>query len=149
MQSKIIENQPEEINIPNIIALTAKLAQVMAQEVDLLDEMKIKQIVPLQEEKQWLTKALEVQLARVRKRPELLEEIDSRQREDLRDIVRVFEEVRTANFDRLMTVREVNLRMVEAIKDVVREASQKASYKGTGDMDYAANALSVTLNEQI
>jgi ABC-type Zn uptake system ZnuABC Zn-binding protein ZnuA len=147
--SPVIENEPREINIPNLVALTARLAQVMAEEADMLDAMQISKLPTLHDEKQWLTKALEFQLKRIRKYPEMLDDIDHEQMEDLRAMVRVFEKIRQENYDRLLVAREINLRLVEAIKEVVQEHSMKAAYRMTGDMDYTADTLSVTLNEKV
>lgn len=142
-----VRSQP--INMENVMALTARLAQIMAQEVDYLTQMDIEAIEPLQNEKNWLTKALELQLKRVRKYPHLLEEIGAEDRAEFRELVEVFEEVKQENFRRLKAAKEVNERVVQAITEVVNEQNQKPVYSHKGKAEQSIDTLSVTLNKKI
>ena len=144
-----IENEPDEINVSTLVSLTARLAQLLAEEADLLDEMKIKKIPALQEEKNLITNALEMQVKRIHKNPALLENITAAERDELAHVSDVFNAVMDENHARLMTARAVNLQMVTAIRDLVREATQKSSYTPQGVIAFGMESLSVTLNERV
>ena len=140
---------PREINVENVMAMTARLAQLMAQEADFLSEMKVKAIEPLQKEKIWLTRALEMQLARVKKHPELLADISDQERDDMAELFDLFDEVKQENHRRILSAKEANQRMVEAITEVVNEQTKKGIYDHEGNPDYQKDSMSVTLNEKV
>ena len=143
-------NQTLHFNVTDVITLTARLAQVMAEEVDLLREMKVSKIEALQKEKLFLTGALEAYRKLLERQPELLRAITPQQRKDLEDITRVFNDVLKQNHDRLLVAKEVNHRVVQAIRACVTEKNGQALYNRYG---YAATpgsqSLSVTLNKHI
>lgn len=141
--------RPQSINMENVMALVARLAQILALEVDYLEEMDVKAIDPLQNEKKWLTKAIELQLKRVQKFPYLLEEITDEEREDFRELVMVFNEIKMENNRRLIAAKEVNERVVQAITEVVNEHNQKPNYDIKGKPETKIDSVSVTLNEQV
>lgn len=143
------EIRPQSINMENVMALIARLAQILALEVDHLEEMNVKGIDPLQNEKKWLTKAVELQLKRVQKYPYLLEEISEDDREDFRDLISVFNEIKRENYRRLMSAKVVNERVVQAITDVVNEHNRKPNYDGKGLPESKIDSVSVTLNEEV
>ncbi len=139
----------QELNVPNILAMTARLAQVMAQEADLLAAMKISEIEPLQKEKNTLARALEAQLKKLRQYPELRDAINDDEQEDLRELIGVFNEIRDENMRRLLSAKEVNQKVVEAITEVVNEQNRKPTYTEDGANDTLFDSLSVTLNKTI
>jgi len=143
------EINPQEISVPNIMAVTARLAQVLAQEADFLAGMNIQEIPALQKEKVWLTKAMELQLKKVKKNPELLDDISDDERDEMEELFTIFDEVKQENYRRLNAAKEVNQRVVEAIAEVVNEQSKKGTYDEEGNPDYQDIALSVTLNEKV
>lgn len=145
----IEEIRPQSINMENVMALVARLAQILALEVDHLAEMDVKGIEPLQNEKKWLTKAVELQLKRVQKFPYLLEEITYEEREDFRDLVAVFNEIKLENNRRLLAAKVVNERVVQAITEVVNEHNRKPSYDIKGIPEEKMDSVSVTLNEKV
>ncbi len=149
MQNQLPEAIPQEINISNIMALTARLAQILAQEVDSLSAMKIKELEPLQKEKNWLTKALDMQLRRVRKYPNLLDSVAVEEREELSELVAIFEEIREENYRRLLAAKEANQCLVEAITEVVNEQNRKPTYTEEGQTEPQHDSLSITLNKTI
>ena len=141
--------RPQTINMENVMALVARLAQILALEVDHLGEMDVKAIDPIQNEKKWLTKAVELQLKRVQKFPHLLEEITDDEREDFRELITVFNEIKLENHRRLLAAKEVNERVVQAITEVVNEHNRKPSYDITGVPENQMDSVSVTLNEKV
>lgn len=144
-----VEVVPQSINMENVTALTARLAQILAQEADLLADMKVKEIEPLQKEKIWLTKAVELQLKRAQKYPYLLDEISEEDKEEFAELMEVFTSVRDENYRRLLAAKEVNQQVVNAITEVVNDHSRRGTYNQAGDEDVSPHSLSVTLNKTI
>lgn len=139
-----------KLKIQDVITLTARLAQLLAEEVDLLGDLKVHQIEKLQQEKLFLVSALEAQRKLVDKNPYLLETIPSQDKKDLEEVVEVFNNILAENHRRLLMAKEVNHKIVEAITAVVKENSQSKAYgaKGaTSNIPY--ETLSVTLNKTI
>ena len=143
------EIRPQAINMENVMALIARLAQILALEVDHLKEMDVAALEPMLNEKKWLTKAIELQLKRVTKYPHLLENISDEDREEFRDLVSVFNDIKQENHRRLLAAKEVNARVVEAITEVVNEHNRKPNYDRQGVPESKLNAVSVTLNEHV
>ena len=136
--------------VSELIMLTARLAQVLAREADWLDEMKISRIAELQDEKMRLTNALESIKKQLNKEPELLDEISDDQREDLRQVVTLFDEIMNENYSRLNTARLVNQKIIEAISEVVCESAKNDlyDYKGTANA-HGVESISLTLNQRV
>jgi len=143
------EIRAQSINMENVMALVARLAQILALEVDYLTEMNVRAIDPLQNEKKWLIKAVELQLKRVQKFPYLLNEISDEDRYEFADLVRVFDEIKMENYRRLRAAKAVNERVVQAITEVVNEANRKPKYDVRGKPEQKKDSVSVTLNEKI
>lgn len=153
MQASSIQPKPKKpivINAKDVSMLTARLAQVLAEEVDLLEAMKVRDIEKLQEEKLFLIDALETHKKILRQRPELSETIPSQDKYELAKVVDVFEDILQENHRRLKMAKEVNAQVVNAIRDVVQEKSQTPYYGSRGTKHMAAyESMSVTLNQHI
>ena len=147
-------NQPEipapKLKIQDVITLTARLAQLLAEEVDMLSEMKVSRIEALQQEKIFLTNALQAQRKLVERHPALLETIPSQDRKDLEEVVEVFNNILEENHRKLLMAKEVNNKIVEAITAVVKENTQSRNYGIHGKTNNKPyDTLSVTLNKTI
>lgn len=141
--------QPE-LRIQDVITLTARLAQLLAEEVDHLAGMRMDEVEKLQSEKLFLAGALDAQRRLLAKYPHLKDGMSPREREDLRQVVEVFNGVLEKNHRRLMLAREVNRQIVGAITTVVRESTMRCVYDGKGYTGGAPfETLSVTLNKTI
>jgi flagellar biosynthesis/type III secretory pathway chaperone len=139
---------PDSINVKDVITLTARLAQLLAEEVDMLDTMKISRVQQLQKEKQFILGALESHKRTLAKHPHLAETIPSRDKSDLEAVVRVFENILEENHRRLTIARDVNHRIVNAITEVVRDSSMSKVYGTQGQMGaLGSESLSITLNQ--
>ena len=150
MSSMQSHTQPPAIKVQDVIHLTARLAQLLAEEVDLLGEMKVSRIEALQQEKIFLTNALEAQRKLIDKHPNLVETIPSQDKQDLQQVVNVFNDILQENHRKLLLAREINDRVVQAVTSVVREQTASRVYDGKGVTGYAPYAtLSVTLNKKI
>lgn len=140
----------DQMRAADLIVLTARLAQIMAEEADLLESMKINKISDLQHEKQMLTNALEAMKKHIVKHPELMEELSSQEREDLESVVKIFNEILEENYRRLSMARAVNLRVVQAITEIVQEATRGDVYDRSGVSGKPiVDSVSVTLNEKV
>lgn len=139
-----------KLKIQDVITLTARLAQLLAEEVDLLSAMKVKQIEALQQEKLFLVSALEAQRKLVDRHPALLETIPSQDKQDLQEVVEVFNNILEENHRKLLMAKEVNHKIVEAITAVVKENTQSRAYGKKGvTSNIPFETLSVTLNKTI
>jgi hypothetical protein len=127
----------------DVVMLTARLAQLLAEEVDLLGEMKVKQIENLQNEKIFLTNALEAQRKLIERHPYVIDTIPSRDKKDIENVTEVLQDILEENHRKLLMAKEINHKVVQAITDVV-------TYNGSGYTGMAAfNTLSVTLDKTI
>jgi ABC-type Zn uptake system ZnuABC Zn-binding protein ZnuA len=149
METNARDNMPQEINIHNIMALTARLAQVMAEEADYLAEMRIKEIEPLQKEKVTIAKAMELQIKRIQKYPHLLDTIHPDDLDEFSQLAAIFDEIKQENYSRLVAARAVNQQIVEAITEVVNEQNKKPTYTEGGINGAQFDSLSVTLNKKV
>ena len=149
METNTRDNMPQEINIHNIMALTARLAQVMAQEADYLAEMKIKEIEPLQKEKVTIAKAMELQIKRIQKYPHLLDTIHPADLDEFDQLAAIFDEIKQENYNRLIAARAVNQQIVEAITEVVNEQNKKPTCTEGGVNGAQFDSLSITLNKKV
>jgi len=141
---------PVEVKIQDVIALTARLAQLLAEEVDLLGDMKVSKIEALQQEKLFLVGALDVQRRMLDKHPHLLDAIPSQEKLHLKEVVEVFNRILKENHRKLLLAKEVNHKIVQAITDVVRQSTRSRVYNGKGSTPAGAfGTLSVTLNRMI
>jgi flagellar biosynthesis/type III secretory pathway chaperone len=139
-----------EIKTQDIITLTARLAQLLAEEVDLLSEMKVSKIEALQKEKLFLINALDSIRRQAEKMPQFSETIPSQDRKDLQEVVDVFNNILEENHRKLLMAREVNHKIVQAITEVVREHTASKVYDVRGVNGLAPySTLSVTLNQTI
>jgi hypothetical protein len=142
--------KPAKVSIPDVITLTARLAQILAEEVDLLAAMRVSKIEALQNEKLILIGALQAQKKLLKKHPEFGESIPSQDRKDLQDVVNVFNDILEENHHKLLAAKEVNHKIVQAITAVVRENTQRRSYDSDANRGAAPFAtLSVTLDKII
>lgn len=150
MTNSMRMNNMPVIHAKDIITLTARLAQLLAEEVDMLGEMKVSKIKNLQEEKLFLIQALETQKKILTRHPELSETIPSRDKRDLEEVIEVFNGVLEENHRRLQMAREVNQQVVRAIREVVTDNAVSKSYNSSGTKHIASyESMSITLNQAI
>jgi len=147
---KVGSDTAKSIDVKAIITVTARLAQLLAEEVDLLADMKISKIEALQNEKIFLTNALEAQKKLINKHPGVMDTIPSQDKKDLQEVVEVFNNILNENHRKLLLAKEINHKIVQAITSVVKEHSLSKTYDGQGITGAAPyETLSVTLNQTI
>jgi flagellar biosynthesis/type III secretory pathway chaperone len=137
--------------VTKTIQLVARLAQIMAEEVDLLSKMKVGDIAPLQMEKFKLVEALNEQKNRLAANPAFIGSISAQEREDLRKMMEIFENISQENYRKLLMARSVNERVVEAIHQAVKEEMSTGLYTDAGNSHISRNdpIPSVTLNRTV
>lgn len=132
MQAEEKSKTRTPIRLPDMIAITARLAQILAEEVDCLDEMRIRDIEELQDEKRRLTRTLEAMKREVDRRPEIRETFAAEDLDQFAEVSDIFNEVLQENHRKLLIAKEVNARVVMAIADVVKEEMQRHNYNQRG-----------------
>lgn len=138
------------VKLPDMIAITARLAQILAEEVDCLDEMRIRDIEALQDEKRRLTRTLEAMKREVERRPEIRETFEPEDIETFHEVSVIFDEVLQENHRKLLVAKEINFRVVEAISDVVKEEMVRHGYNQQGTTaPQRGRTPSVSLNKTI
>ncbi len=137
------------VDVESVITLTARLAQVLAEEADLLAEMRVREIEGLQKEKLQLLEALEAQKRFIDRNPEVLAYVSDEDCLELAQIIEIFQTVMKENHRRLLIAREVNKKVVEAIAEVMADAAKNGMYDKKGMPERVDGSLSMSLNQTI
>ncbi|MFO0388213.1 MAG: hypothetical protein ACK502_00635 [Alphaproteobacteria bacterium] len=150
MDRKMQTVEEPKVKVQDVVTLTARLAQILAEEVDLLNNMHVSKIADLQKEKLFLINALEAQRKLLDRHPHLSESIPSQDKRDLEDVVSVFNDILEENHHKLLLAKKVNHEIVKAITSVVQESTKRASYSVRGMSEVSPfQTLSVTLDKTI
>lgn len=143
-------NRSPVAGLSDMVAVMARLAQILAQEVDFLQAMRIKEIETLQEEKRKLTKLLTTMKRDFDRAGVRVGDFAEDQVRAFHEMAEIFNNVLQENQQKLLVAKEINYRVVQAISDVVEEESQRPGYNRRGTKSKArAGAPSVSLNERI
>jgi hypothetical protein len=146
--AEVIEYQT--LHAEDIISLTARLAQVLAQEADYLEQMQVEKIAPLQEEKVLLTNALALIRKQLPEDGSFLASLDADEAARLREVITVFQAICEENYNRLNMARMVNQRIVEAVTEVVRDKTHPEAYDGKGNAGHGAQeGTALSLDKRI
>lgn len=138
-----------DIDVYELISVTAKLTDILERETAHLKQMEVKELAKLQDEKLKLTKILESYKTLIAKRPELIRALDPASREELADLTEEFNHALAENLRRTAVARAVNQRIVQAIMDVVTENKHAGTYNKYGSTAAPADlAVSFNLNER-
>ena len=138
------------VALPDMIAIVARLAQLLAEEVDCLDEMRISDIETLQEEKRRLSRTLEMMKREVERFPEMKNSFAEEDIAVFNEVSEIFDEVLQENHRKLLVAKEVNFCMVQAISDVVKEEMVRHGYNQRGTKGAMRGAApSISLNKTI
>jgi hypothetical protein len=150
MERKATPTEEPNIKIQDVVTLTARLAQILAEEVDLLNSMHVSKIADLQKEKLFIISVLEAQRKLLDKHPQISESIPSQDKKDLEEVVSVFNDILEENHHKLLLAKKVNHEIVKAITSVVNDNTRRASYSMRGMSEAAPfQTLSVTLDKTI
>jgi hypothetical protein len=140
------DRQALDVNV--LVLLVSRLAQVLGREVDMLENMNIKGLSTLQHEKLALVDALEKQKKLLSRRPHLLKELDEEERENLAELLHIFDVVVQENHNRLLVAKEVNQLVVDAIMDVAHENLRNGLYNDKGN-HASENGMALSINRAI
>lgn len=135
------------IKLETITLMIARLAQVMAEEVDCLHDMRIQDIAPLQKEKIGLITGLESIQKACGKHPSLIWEADNEEREQLVQVIEMFETIKRENQKALHLALKVNHMVVEAIAESISEEKGVANYDLRGGSEDGSRPI--TLDQRI
>lgn len=131
---------------------TARLAQVMVQEIDCLKKMDIRRFAELQAEKNRLVSQLEGMKEALMQRPALANGLPEDQRQELRQVQTVLQQIMRENLRHLKVAYEVNQGVVQAVKDTLVEQSQTVGIynrRGKDSRAFGGQTLSMTINEAV
>jgi len=137
-------------DLRRMTALTGQLGHVLAKEVEYLRSNRVKEIEPMQREKEKLLVALEAMKQQLEDNPLLMDEADDDALEEFREVAELFEEILIENHRHLVLAREVNARVVEAVRDALQEGQGSAYYNQVGDgRGKGRQALTMGLNDVV
>ena len=136
------------IDVNVLILLISRLAQVLGREVDMLDSMNIKDLATLQHEKVALVDALEKQKKLIARRPSILDELSDDMRDNLAELLHIFDAVAQENHNRLLVAKEVNQLVVDAIMDATHENLKRGLYNEKG-IHATEKSMALSLNKTI
>ena len=134
-----------DVDIYELITVTARLKELLTRETEHLKRMEVKELAKLADEKQKLTRVMENYQRLIRQRPELVQALDAESREELVQLTDDFARTVSENLQRTAVARAVNMRVAQAIMEVVTENQHAGTYNKSGSSALPAN-LSVSFN---
>jgi flagellar biosynthesis/type III secretory pathway chaperone len=137
------------MSVNDLMHTTLRLSDLLAEESELIEAMRYKDLARLHEEKLKLTSALENYQRLLASDPDFIRDADPRTREELLlradDLAFNVEE----NFRKISVVRAVNGRVMQAIMDVMGEQHRPGTYGPKGVANQMGDlALSMNLNQR-
>lgn len=126
----------EQVTI--LMTLMRRLEQILDQERGTLAGMRLDLLPDLQEEKDALTEAYEIELRRLRAQPEQLASLEPHVRERLEAGMRDFQKKLAVNLEALHASHAVVERILKNIADSLAKASGSAAYGSGGRLAGAA-----------
>lgn len=111
-----------------LMTLMQRLAQLMDHERAVLRSMRLDALIEIQDEKAALAEAYEIELARLRRSPEVLAALEPAVRTRLHEAMRAFQEAVTANLNTLLATRTV-------VGTVLREIGESLARNAHGSGD--------------
>lgn len=135
--------------VDDVIALVAKLAQVLSGEVECLRAMRIKEVQAFQADKYRLISALEAVKHEVSRNPSLIGNLSVNEKESLRAVMKLFEQIMLKNFCQLQLAREVNTQVMTAMREVVAERTSARVYDSSGYGGRLRGESSLRVNQVI
>jgi flagellar biosynthesis/type III secretory pathway chaperone len=137
------------MSVNELMHATLRLSDILAEESEMIRDMRFKELPRLHEEKLKLASLLETYQQVIAADPDFVKRADEKTREELLlrtdDLAFNVED----NFRKVSVARAVNQRVMQAIMDVVGEQHRPGTY-GRNGQAAASNdlALSVNLNQR-
>ncbi len=138
-----------------LMGVSEQLIATIEAENALLRDRKYNKTEELQKEKARLSFAYENQIKVLRQNPSVIKNLNAEQKQSFNNLAERFDRVASENLHLLQAARQVNLRVLEAIRDAAMEhVNSTRSYAAPGDLSALHNkgnkaALSVTLDQRL
>ena len=120
------------LRVEELIAVTARLTELLKEESAHLKGMRIRAVVPLQEEKNRLISWLETQKKIIALNPQMKDEIAADMHIKMTAVGEEFARVVEENYHQASIARAVNQRLVQAVADAVSEKTHVGTYNAYG-----------------
>ena len=114
------------LQLSEISDVASRLGQVLAEETHLLSTMDVKGVAKLQDEKNKLIAALELQKKILKMDPSIKKGFSKDEMEEFRNISHMFDSVLADNYRQLLRVKLVNQKVVNVIAQAVMEKTPSA-----------------------
>lgn len=141
------------MNIDNMYDLVHRLSELMVEEVNLLREMNLQQLPPIQQEKEKIVSALEQYQTQIQEWNEKYGEslLDDEEYERFIELWDVFEQICEVNYNELLQAKEVNQVVIGAISDAISANLKSSSYMPPGKekMDKTKAGPALSVNEKV
>jgi flagellar biosynthesis/type III secretory pathway chaperone len=115
-----------------LMTLMKRLAQVMDHERALLRSMRLEALPEIQDEKEALAEAYEIELSRLRCSPEVLAALEPGVLGQLHEAMRAFQETVTANLNALLAAQSVVEKLLRNIGDSLARSAAGFTYGARG-----------------
>lgn len=135
-----------------LMTLMKRLAQVMDHERAILRSMRLDALPDVQDEKLALAEAYEIELGRLRTRPETLASLEPSIREQLYEAMRQFQDHVSTNLNALMAAQAVVERVLHNIADSLsRQAASPVygAHGGSADVEPRGQVISVAFDRKL
>ena len=140
--------------ITNLVAVTARLIDLMGREIDLLRAMKPREIDELQDEKSTLARRYADAVQQLSSEPERLASVAPGVRDELKRATERFEVAVAENARALRSASEANARLIKAIVEAAEGQIPRAEgYTPTGGtaarlVGPRGRAVALSINQQ-
>jgi hypothetical protein len=115
-----------------LMTLMKRLGQVMDHERAVLRSMRLEALPEIQDEKEALAEAYEIELARLRCSPEILAALEPGVRSQLHEAMCAFQESVTANLNALLAAQSVVEKVLRSIADSLARSAAGFTYGARG-----------------
>jgi flagellar biosynthesis/type III secretory pathway chaperone len=115
-----------------LMTLMKRLAQVMDHERGMLRSMRLEALPEIQDEKEALAEAYEIELSRLRCSPEVLAALEPGVRSQLHEAMCSFQESVTANLNALLAAQAVVDKVLRNIGDSLARSAAGFAYGARG-----------------
>ena len=122
----------DSIQVNELVAVTARLTEVLREESKQLKAMRIRAVGEIQEEKHKLISWLEAQKKIIALNPSMKDQLSDEERAAMAQVAEVFAQAVEENYHQASIARAVNQRVVQAINDSVRDRDHVNTYNAYG-----------------
>lgn len=140
---------PITVNLAALIDMSEHLATILTAESEMLRDMRLNDIAPLQAEKINLSHQIGMNQQLLQGNPALLDEADPETLAQLMEVTEALQDIIAENMRLNDIARNVNQRVVKAISDALRDQQRPVTYNRYGATPNTKNlTVSLNLNQQ-